>query len=73
MLKVEQSILLYKNYVKVFIQQFIGTLQICAPIFDVNFVLDMYGLQGVFWEIIFIELSNALLLRDATADPCALV
>lgn len=41
--------------------------------FDVNFVLENYGLKGVLVEIIFIEIINALILRDAIADPCPLV
>lgn len=41
--------------------------------FDVNFVLDNYGLSGCFVEIVFLELANAFLLRDAIADPCPLV
>uniref|UniRef100_A0AC35U9I3 Aquaporin n=1 Tax=Rhabditophanes sp. KR3021 TaxID=114890 RepID=A0AC35U9I3_9BILA len=53
--------------------EFIGTIQICAPIFDVNFIMETYGLGGVAIEITFIELCNAYLLRDAHADPCPLV
>jgi len=53
--------------------EFIGTVQICAPMFDVNFVLDNYGLQGVLIEIALIEFVNAFLLRDAHADPCPLL
>jgi hypothetical protein len=41
--------------------------------FDVNIVLENYGLQGVLIEITFIELVNAFVLRDAIADPCPLV
>lgn len=41
--------------------------------FDVNFILDNYGLSGCFVEIVFLELVNAFLLRDAVADPCPLV
>ena len=41
--------------------------------FDVNFVLSNYGLKGVLFEITFIEIINAFLLRDAIADPCPLV
>jgi len=40
--------------------------------FDVNLVLGNYGLSGVLFEIAFIELLNALLLRAAYADPCQL-
>ncbi|KAI1713712.1 aquaporin-11 [Ditylenchus destructor] len=40
--------------------------------FDVNFVLENYGLHGVLFEIAFIEVANAFLLRDAVADPCPL-
>lgn len=53
--------------------EFVGTLQVCAPMFDVNIVLEHYGLQGVLLEITFIELANLVLLRDALADPCPLV
>ena len=53
--------------------QFIGVVQICAPLFDVNVVFENYGLQGVFIEIIFIELVNALLQRKAVADPCPMI
>uniref|UniRef100_A0A915D7L9 Uncharacterized protein n=1 Tax=Ditylenchus dipsaci TaxID=166011 RepID=A0A915D7L9_9BILA len=52
--------------------EFIGTMQVCAPMFDVNFVLDTYGLSGVLFEIALIEIVNALLLRNAIADPCPL-
>uniref|UniRef100_A0A914Y2G1 Aquaporin n=1 Tax=Panagrolaimus superbus TaxID=310955 RepID=A0A914Y2G1_9BILA len=55
------------------LNEFIGTVQIVAPMFDVNFVLENYGLQGVMVEIIFIEIINALILRDAIADPCPLI
>jgi len=55
------------------INEFIGTFQICAPMFDVNFVLSNYGLKGVLFEITFIEIINAFLLRDAIADPCPLL
>uniref|UniRef100_A0AC35FTJ9 Aquaporin n=1 Tax=Panagrolaimus sp. PS1159 TaxID=55785 RepID=A0AC35FTJ9_9BILA len=55
------------------LNEFIGTVQICAPMFDVNFVLENYGLKGVLVEIIFIEIINALILRDAIADPCPLI
>lgn len=41
--------------------------------FDVNFVLNNYGLKGVLLEITFIEIVNSFLLRDAIADPCPLV
>jgi len=41
--------------------------------FDVNVVLENYGLQGVLIEITFIELVNAFVLRDAVADPCPLI
>ncbi|CAK5087643.1 unnamed protein product [Meloidogyne enterolobii] len=40
--------------------------------FDVNFVMDNYGLSGVFLEICFIEFVNSFLLRRAHADPCSL-
>ncbi|KAF7634725.1 hypothetical protein Mgra_00005873 [Meloidogyne graminicola] len=48
-------------------------LQLCAPMFDVNFVMENYGLSGVFLEICFIEFVNSFLLRRAHADPCSLV
>ncbi|KAJ1354552.1 hypothetical protein KIN20_011534 [Parelaphostrongylus tenuis] len=50
--------------------EFVGTLQICTPMFDVNTVLDTYGLFGVFVEITVIELANCYFLRDAFANPC---
>ncbi|KAI6197788.1 hypothetical protein M3Y94_01266300 [Aphelenchoides besseyi] len=53
--------------------EFIGTVQVCAPMFDVNIILEHYGLKGVLIEITFIELLNALVLRDARADPCPLI
>ncbi|KAL3092883.1 hypothetical protein niasHT_030072 [Heterodera trifolii] len=40
--------------------------------FDVNFVMDNYGLSGVFLEIVLIELVNAFLFQRAFADPCQL-
>ena len=40
--------------------------------FDVNFVMENYGLAGVFVEICFIEFLNAFLLRNSLADPCSL-
>ncbi|CAD5215050.1 unnamed protein product [Bursaphelenchus okinawaensis] len=55
------------------VYEFIGTVQVCAPMFDVNIVLENYGLQGVVIEITFIELMNLILLRDASADPCPLI
>uniref|UniRef100_A0A7E4W0H1 Aquaporin n=1 Tax=Panagrellus redivivus TaxID=6233 RepID=A0A7E4W0H1_PANRE len=55
------------------VNEFIGTIQICAPMFDVNFILENYGLKGVLFEIIFIEVMNATLQRDAIADPCPLI
>ncbi|KAI6190809.1 Aquaporin [Aphelenchoides bicaudatus] len=56
-----------------FVNEFIGVVQVCAPMFDVNVVLEHYGLQGVLIEITFIELVNAFVLRDALADPCPLI
>ncbi|CAD5220855.1 unnamed protein product [Bursaphelenchus xylophilus] len=53
--------------------EFIGTVQVCAPMFDVNIVLQTYGIQGVVIEITFIELMNLVLLRDASADPCPFI
>jgi hypothetical protein len=60
-------------YVASLLNEAIGTIQVCAPMFDVNLVLDNYGLQGCFVEIVFLELANAILLRDAMADPCPLI
>lgn len=53
--------------------QFVGTLQICTPMFDVNLILSTYGLIGVFIEITLLELANCYFLRDAIAHPCPLV
>uniref|UniRef100_A0A0N4ZV99 Aquaporin n=1 Tax=Parastrongyloides trichosuri TaxID=131310 RepID=A0A0N4ZV99_PARTI len=53
--------------------EFIGTIQICAPMFDVNLIIESYGIGGVFIEITFIEICNSFLLRDAFADPCPLI
>ncbi|MFH4979020.1 hypothetical protein AB6A40_005729 [Gnathostoma spinigerum] len=53
--------------------EFIGTLQLCAPMFDVGLILDMYGLFGVFIEITLLEVINAFLFRDALGHPCPLV
>ncbi|KAE9418096.1 hypothetical protein Angca_002523 [Angiostrongylus cantonensis] len=50
--------------------EFVGTLQICIPMFDVNTVLQTYGLFGVFIEITAIELANCYFQRDAIANPC---
>ncbi|CAP24564.1 Protein CBR-AQP-9 [Caenorhabditis briggsae] len=55
------------------ILEFIGTLQICVPMFDVGTILDNYGLLGVFVEITVIELANCYFQRDAVAHPCPLV
>ncbi|CAB3410837.1 unnamed protein product [Caenorhabditis bovis] len=55
------------------ILEFIGTLQICVPMFDVGTILDNYGLFGVFIEITVIELANCYFQRDAVAHPCPLV
>ncbi|VDM93127.1 unnamed protein product, partial [Litomosoides sigmodontis] len=52
---------------------FIGTLQVCTPMFDVNLILHTYGLFGIFIEITVIEIANAFFLRDAIAHPCPLV
>ncbi|KJH45402.1 hypothetical protein DICVIV_08569 [Dictyocaulus viviparus] len=49
--------------------EFVGTLQICTPMFDVNTVLNTYGLFGVFVEITVIELANCYFQRDAFANP----
>ncbi|EFO21595.1 hypothetical protein LOAG_06890 [Loa loa] len=53
--------------------EFIGTLQVCTPMFDVNLILQTYGLFGIFIEITAIEIANAFFLRDAIAHPCPLV
>ncbi|KAL4003388.1 putative integral membrane protein [Acanthocheilonema viteae] len=53
--------------------EFIGTLQVCTPMFDVNLILQTYGLFGIFIEITAIEIANTLFLRDAIAHPCPLV
>uniref|UniRef100_A0A0R3RNF3 Aquaporin n=1 Tax=Elaeophora elaphi TaxID=1147741 RepID=A0A0R3RNF3_9BILA len=53
--------------------EFIGTLQVCTPMFDVNLILHTYGLFGIFIEITTIEIANAFFLRDAIAHPCPLV
>uniref|UniRef100_A0A0M3I310 Aquaporin n=1 Tax=Ascaris lumbricoides TaxID=6252 RepID=A0A0M3I310_ASCLU len=53
--------------------EFVGTLQICTPMFDVNLILSTYGLIGVFIEITLLELANCYFLRDAIAHPCPLV
>lgn len=58
---------------KQFLSELIGTVQVCAPIFDVGFILDVYGLTGVFVEILFLELLNAYTLEDAYAHPWALL
>lgn len=50
-----------------------GTLQLCTPMFDVNLILETYGLFGVFIEITVIELANCYFLREAIAHPCPLV
>ncbi|VDM75939.1 unnamed protein product [Strongylus vulgaris] len=52
---------------------FVGTLQICTPMFDVGTVLETYGLFGVFVEITVIELANCYYQRDAVANPCPIV
>ncbi|CAG9530974.1 unnamed protein product [Cercopithifilaria johnstoni] len=53
--------------------EFIGTLQVCTPMFDVNLILQTYGLFGIFIEITAIEIANAFFLRDAIAHPCPLI
>ncbi|VDP49445.1 unnamed protein product [Heligmosomoides polygyrus] len=53
--------------------EFVGTLQICTPMFDVGTVLEHYGLFGVFVEISAIELANSYFQRDAIANPCPIV
>ncbi|CAJ0578679.1 unnamed protein product, partial [Mesorhabditis spiculigera] len=53
--------------------EFVGTLQICAPMFDVGTVMEHYGLFGVFIEITGLEIVNSFVLRDAVAHPCPLV
>lgn len=41
--------------------------------FDVNLILETYGLIGIFIEITAIEIANSFFLRDAIAHPCPLV
>ncbi|CAJ0943240.1 unnamed protein product, partial [Mesorhabditis belari] len=53
--------------------EFVGTIQICAPMFDVGTVMENYGLFGVFIEITGLEIVNSFLLRDAIAHPCPIV
>ncbi|CAI4230317.1 unnamed protein product [Auanema sp. JU1783] len=53
--------------------EFIGTLQICAPMFDVGTILDNYGLIGVFVEITVLEYANSLFIRDCIAQPCPII
>ncbi|VDO55305.1 unnamed protein product [Haemonchus placei] len=53
--------------------EFVGTLQICTPMFDVGTVLETYGLFGIFVEITVIELANTYFQRDAIANPCPIV
>uniref|UniRef100_A0A0N5AGN4 Aquaporin n=1 Tax=Syphacia muris TaxID=451379 RepID=A0A0N5AGN4_9BILA len=62
-----------QNFSRRLLLEFVGTLQICAPMFDINIILDSYGLYGVFIEVSFLELANTILFRDAIAHPCALV
>uniref|UniRef100_A0A0K0F723 Aquaporin n=1 Tax=Strongyloides venezuelensis TaxID=75913 RepID=A0A0K0F723_STRVS len=57
----------------IIILEFIGTVQICAPMFDVNIIIESYGMTGVLIEIIFIEICNSYLLRDAYGDPCPII
>uniref|UniRef100_A0A1I7X2P7 Aquaporin n=1 Tax=Heterorhabditis bacteriophora TaxID=37862 RepID=A0A1I7X2P7_HETBA len=47
--------------------EFVGTLQICAPMFDVGIIMDTYGLFGVFIEITILELANCYFQRDVTS------
>ncbi|TKR75855.1 hypothetical protein L596_017090 [Steinernema carpocapsae] len=58
---------------KTLLLEFIGTMQVCAPMFDVGIILETYGLFGVFIEITVIELANCFWLRDAIAHPCPLI
>ncbi|CAD6188170.1 unnamed protein product [Caenorhabditis auriculariae] len=53
--------------------EFIGTVQVCVPMFDVGTIMDHYGIIGVFVEITVIELANCYFMRDAVAHPCPLV
>ncbi|VIO91884.1 Uncharacterized protein BM_BM4853 [Brugia malayi] len=53
--------------------EFVGTLQVCTPMFDVNLILQTYGLFGIFIEITAIEIANGFFLRDAIAHPCPLI
>ncbi|GMS89783.1 hypothetical protein PENTCL1PPCAC_11958, partial [Pristionchus entomophagus] len=55
------------------LNEFIGTLQICTPMFDVGTILETYGLFGVFVEITVIELANCYMIRDCVASPCPIV
>ncbi|VDD86899.1 unnamed protein product [Enterobius vermicularis] len=61
------------NKVRRFLLEYIGTLQTCAPMFDVNVILETYGLFGVFLEISILEMANTIFIRDAIAHPCPLV
>ena len=45
------------------------TRQVCAPIFDVGFILEEYGYAGVFVEILFLEICHSYTL-DAFTNPC---
>uniref|UniRef100_A0A915HM62 Aquaporin n=1 Tax=Romanomermis culicivorax TaxID=13658 RepID=A0A915HM62_ROMCU len=54
--------------------ELIATIQVCAPIFDVDTMWDNYGLQGVFVEIFILELSNCYTLNENyCANPLALM
>ncbi|KAK0414510.1 hypothetical protein QR680_011470 [Steinernema hermaphroditum] len=62
-----------KRKSKTLLLEFIGTMQVCAPMFDVGIILETYGLVGVFIEITVLELANGFWLRDCIAHPCPLV
>lgn len=58
---------------QVYLIEIVGTIQVCAPIFDVGFVAEHYGLLGVFVEIFGLEFLNVLTLGDAVVNPLALI
>uniref|UniRef100_A0A0K0F724 Aquaporin n=1 Tax=Strongyloides venezuelensis TaxID=75913 RepID=A0A0K0F724_STRVS len=61
-----------KYYTKI-LHELVGTIQTCAPSFDVFFVLTHYGVFGFFLEITFLELLNSYISKEAFADPSALL
>ncbi len=52
------------------LSEVIGTVQVCAPMFDVDFVCEHYGLMGVFLEITALEFANWYTMGNAWANPC---